>query len=348
MPRPTNDCLLVTGGSGFIGVALVKRLLGLGYSVKVLTRRVDTPGVIALAKELSDYGSLQFIEGDITSRASLRAALKDVRYVFHSAALVNAVASFAEYEKANVIGTENICKLSTEHSVEKLLYVSTSDVFGLPKKGDIITEKTSYARWGEHYADTKIAATQVVRAYQSCGLVSTIIYPGWVYGPGDRAFLPALVKQLRTGWLPLWRNNGCPIQLVYIDDLIDGIILAFRTPSAHNEDFLLLDAISRIGICDLCEHVAAHLSLKYHVIKIPYAMAYCIASLSEWFFRIGLSPPPDLSTGIVKSFGYPFVFSTEKARRLLNWSPETPFDIGITNALTWYCTNIQPLRITVV
>lgn len=333
MKFPKDEWILVTGGSGFVGQALVRRLLSQGYRVRVVSRSAHGAARRALLHGLDDQSLLDWFAGDIAGASNLDAAFDHVRYVFHVAALVNSAAPRATFDKANVAGTERICGLALRHGVAKLVHVSTCDVFGLPRAGEIISETTPYRPWNEPYADSKIEAARVVRAYQGKGLVCSIIYPGWVYGPGDRAFLPALVRQLRRGIMASWCRTAFEIHLVYIDDLVEALLLALHDSSADNDDFLILDEASGVRLEDLCRHIGTFLDLDYRMVSVPYWIMYLLGWTAQAACRLGLVNEPALSTTSVKAFGYPFRYSTAKAGSKLSWRPRTIPEEGIRRAL---------------
>jgi nucleoside-diphosphate-sugar epimerase len=335
-----QDVVVVTGGSGFVGTALTRRLLGLGCKVRVISRFAESAARAALTGT-REAGALEWFCGDIADAASVRAAFAGARYVFHVAALVNSPAPRAVFERANVQATENICALSLAARVAKLIHVSTCDVFGLPRGAEIITEETPYRPWREPYADSKIRAAEVVKAYQAQSLVSSIVYPGWVYGPGDRAFIPALRRQLESGLMPLWGPEGFEIHLVFVEDLVDGLVQAAGS-AADNEDFLILDDASGIEMADLCGHIATHFKLSYRKLEVPYAAMHAVAWLSQQAARLGFLDKPPITTTDVKSFGHSFKYSAAKARRVLGWAPRTPVSEGLKAALHWCGANLHP------
>lgn len=342
MALEPQDLVVVTGGSGFVGSALVRRLLERGCTVRVISRFAQSPSHAAAAGA-RHAGRLEWHQGDIADAASVRAAFAGARYVFHAAALVNAHAPQAVFDRANVLATENVCALSLASGVKKLVHVSTCDVFGLPRGAEIITEETPYRPWREPYADSKIRAAEVVKAYQAQGLLSSIVYPGWVYGPGDRAFFPALRRQIASGLMPLWGPEGFEIHLVFVEDLVDGLI-ATTGERADNEDFLMLDDASGIEMADLCGHIAAHFKLAFRTLKVPYAAMHAAAWLSQRAARLGLIDKPLLTTTDVKSFGHRFKYSAAKARRVLGWAPRTPVSEGLSRALDWCREHIGAAR----
>ena len=328
-----NGLALVTGGSGFIGGSLVRRLLGLGWRVRVISRSTSSVRQDELKKHIRGPGQLEWFKGVLACLSSIGAAFADVKYVFHVAELVNSTASQDAFDKANVQATKNVCDLSLRNAGAPPGPHGPGDVFGLPSGAEIITEQTPYRPWTEPYADSRIRAAEVVKAYRSQGLVSSIIYPGWVYGPGDRAFVPALVRQIRSGLMLIWSPESFEIHLGFIEDLVDGLLKAAADADTDNDDFLLLDDAWGIHMRDLCEQVASYFDLEYRSISVSYQFMYLLACISQPSVRLGLAKNPLLTTTGVKSFGYRFRFSAAKARDVLEWSPSTPFVLGIKAAL---------------
>lgn len=335
-----QSCVVVTGGSGFIGGALVRRLLGCGATVRIISRAASNRSRFELAQHVVRPSQLEWVLGDLASASiDIDAAFCGATHVFHVAGLVDSAAASRDFEAANVCATQRVCEMALASGVERLVYVSTCDVFGLPIGDEPMTERTPYRPWSESYPDTKIRATRIVRSFQSRGLESSIVYPGWVYGPGDRAFLPALVAQVESGLMPVWSPRGFQIHLVYIEDLVDAIMTIADNAGAANDDFLILDDASGIEMTDLCDRIADHFGLSYRKVRLPYAVMHAVAKLAQLLARAGIVKKPLLTTTDVKSFGRNFRYCAEKASRL-GWTAKTAFDHGIYAALTWHRQHI--------
>ncbi len=327
---------MVTGGTGFVGFSLVKRLIRMGCKVKVVTRGQGNVSDFKQFVKHTPENRLSVHQADLSSLRQMEPLFADVDYVFHAAALVNSSLPYEEFYRANVLATENICHLSLKKNIKKLIYVSTSDVFGLPEQGEIFTEKSPYKYWSEPYADTKIDATNRVRQSMKNGLVTTIIYPGWVYGPGDRAFFPAILKQLKSGIMPVWDKEPFNISFVYISDLTDALVDTLTVSKSDNEDFIILDDTSGTTMKDLCRMLGQLFKIKFRTIPVPYSSVYLGGWVSQKLYQMKWLKSPVITTTDVKSFGHPFRFSSSKAEKILNWKVKTPLEKGAYHWKVWY------------
>jgi|WetSurSiteA1Bulk_404760.scaffolds.fasta_scaffold01331_6 nucleoside-diphosphate-sugar epimerase len=335
----SKNWILVTGGTGFIGFALTKRLIALGYSVRIITRGLNYDEAFEIFSSETSNSRLDIFVGEIHKSSSIKRAFDNVSYVFHVAALVNSVLPYRKFEEANVTATKNICELCLEFKVNKLVYISTCDVFGLPGKNTVFDESSPYKTWSEPYADTKIKATQLVKDFQKQGLKSTIFYPGWVYGPGDKAFMPSILKQLQSGLMPIWDGGKNKLCLVHISDLIDAIIKALQNGKSTNEDFLILDDSSQTNLEDICNILGSLFDVKFKFIHLPYWIAYLISWTSQKLFQMKFLEKPIMSTTDVKSFGYNFKYSTKKAKSFIDWSVTKEIKSGLIEWQSWYESN---------
>ena len=329
---------LVTGAAGFVGQALVIRLLEQGFTVKAL----DLPHNTEFSKFVdslpsSHRSNIIACPADITDAESLKPIVAGVSYVFHTAALLNSVAPRSSFESVNVQGTKNICEAAAEASVERFILVSTSDVFGIPEPSEVITEKTAYRSWGEPYADTKIAACNIVKKFQKDGLLNTtIIYPGWVYGPGDRQFFPAIIDMIKEKHAFIWhKKKPYCVDLIFINDLISAIVTAAESPAAIGEDYLILDDNTEITPERFFSDIATQLSITLKIHRLPYRLMYAVAWISQHLKQQGIIKSLLLSTTDVKAFGNNFEFSNQKARSALQWAPSVSAKEGIKIALEW-------------
>jgi len=330
-PSPTTS--VVTGAAGFLGLALVRRLLADGDQVRaiVLPRDPHRGDLEALG---SASARLDLVYGDVTDEASIAAAFPGATRVFHTAAVVHAWAPWERFYTVNVGGTQVVARLAREANVNRFVLISTSDVFGLPDGTRVLDESGPLRDWGERYADTKIAAERWARSFAAeSGLPLTVIYPGWIYGPGDRAFFPSLAEAIRRGVMVFW-YRGAKLPWVYIDNMVDACVLASTHPAAVGQGYLVHDDSDGPTLEEVCTRIANAIGAPPPHRHVPYALAYAVAAASQLVWRAArLRCAPPLTTADVKAFGQQFYLSTAKIRRELGWTPRVGAEDGMQQAV---------------
>lgn len=328
----TRRVSAVTGAAGFVGGALVRRLLAEGDEIRALVLPGDggAEDLRALGRGTS---RLRVVEGDVCDTASLAAAFEGVERVFHAAALVHAWAPASRFRAVNVEGTRNVAEVALAHGVSRLVAISTTDVFGLPRGDEVFDEGSPLRPWGEPYADTKIEAEQWLwRFARDSGMPLSIVYPGWVYGPGDRAFFPALAQAMASGAMFFW-SRGVRLPLVYVDNLVDACVLASELPVAAGRGYIVFDT-QTLAFEDLCARIAAAIGVSPPRLRVPYALAHAAAGLLQALWRVSRrTTPPPLLTVDVKAFGMQWHFNNARARAELGWRPRISLDEGLRLAL---------------
>lgn len=330
----TRDSLsLVTGAAGFVGQAIVRRLLADGGRVRALVLPAE-----AAAAELRALGSerLEIVAGDVTDAASVERACAGVDRVFHTAAVVHAWTTWERFRSVNVGGTRNVANAARAAGVERLVHVSTSDVFGIAYDAEVLDEGSPFRAWNEPYPDTKIEAEEWLwQFHRSSGLPVSVIYPGWVYGPGDKAFFPGFAHAIKDGPMLFWRRD-VRLAWVYIDNLADACVLAGTHPAAVGRGYLVHDGNDGPTLQDVCARIADRIGAPRPTRHVPYRVVLSAAWLLELVWRAsGRKSPPPLRTVDVKAFGYQWNLSNQRVRAELGWTPRVGIDQGMRNALDY-------------
>lgn len=317
---------LVTGAAGFIGSTIVRELLGAGQRVRGIVHPDDSAS--NGLHRLGPPERLDIVAADITDRDAVDSLSADIHRVFHCAAMVHTWAPLEEYRRVNVEGTRNVAEAAFLRGIERFVHISTSDVFGLPEDGERFTEASPFRMWEESYPDSKIEAeTWLWRFHRERGLPLSVIYPGWVYGPGDRAFFPSLARAIRDRSMSFWRRD-CWLPWTHIDNLAAACLLVARHPDAIGQGYLAYDGDDGPTLQQVCTQIAEAIGCAPPRRRIPYGLAYAAAALSQ---QLTLGEPL-LRTADVKAFGYRWRFSNKKLRAL-GWQPTVTTEQGMAGAI---------------
>lgn len=227
----------VTGGTGFVGRVLVRRLLAEGNQVRVLARpspRADT---------LEKLGA-EIIRGDITDRDAVSRAVANAEIVCHTAAKVSGPGARKEFTDTNAGGTERVLDACLAHGVSRLLHLSSIAVYGLARAGQRIDETTSlddHPEDRDSYAQSKILADlRAMEFSKQSGLPVTILREGLVYGPGRP--LPIALLGFRAGKVNfVFGNRSHHFPLNYVENLVDAMLRVSQPGDSQMHQYILLD-----------------------------------------------------------------------------------------------------------
>ena len=213
--------VLVTGGGGFLGLALCRGLRERGHQVVSFQRR-HSP-------QLAELGVGQ-VRGDLADANAVAHAAAGVEAVFHNAAKAGAWGSYDSYHQANVVGTRNVLAACRAHGIGKLVYTSTPSVTHRathPVEGG--TAET--VPYGEHfqapYATTKAIAEKAVLAANDAQLATVALRPRLIWGPGDNQILPRLVERAKAGRLRIVGSGDNKVDTTFIDNAAQAHFDAF-------------------------------------------------------------------------------------------------------------------------
>lgn len=235
----------VTGATGLMGIALVRRLLAEGATVQALAR--PSSRVAQGAKDLAARG-VQITQGDLNDADAIARAVRGADVVFHLAAKVNSSGTLADFIEANVKGSERVFSACVAENVRHVVYASSLAVYGRVGDdggdGGRIDETTpldpSPGR-RDFYSHTKILADRLAASFaREKNLPVTIVRPGIVYGPGKPP-PPGLMSftAAKTHFVfaqPEWR-----IPLIYVENLVDGLVTAAKSPNGALQEFNIVD-----------------------------------------------------------------------------------------------------------
>jgi nucleoside-diphosphate-sugar epimerase len=317
---------LVTGGTGFLGASLTRRLLFGGARVRVLARSR------ARAKPLADLGA-EIIVGDITDRAAVQAAVDGMQVVFHLAGplLVPGIPAM-EYRQTHVLGTELVLDCCAKASgFERFVYCSTTGVLGVT--GDRPAGEDAPFRPTNVYERAKAdAETEVQRRWRD-GFPAVIARPGLVYGPGDIHLLPFFQTILRGHFRPIGHRKAW-LHPIYIDDMTEALVQCGQRRAAIRECFHLAGK-KPVTISDLASAIARAEGTRLPPGYIPASAARAVAGLAD------LLPPSvqqraPLTRSRLDFLTHSRVYDVSKASRLLGFTAVTDLPAGVAQTVAWY------------
>ncbi|HEX9923568.1 MAG TPA: SDR family NAD(P)-dependent oxidoreductase [Anaerolineae bacterium] len=316
---------LVTGATGFIGGRLAERLVTEGIQVRALTR---TP---ANGQWLAELG-VELVPGDITDPASLRTAIAGCQLVFHAAAWVSEGGTKAEVWAVNVTGTQNVVDAALVAGIERFVHLSSCAVYGSLQQPNI-DENTPTRMRGNLYGDSKVAAEDVVfRAYRAQGLPVVIARASQVYGPRSRQYTIRQIEIIKAGKMVLIDKGRHLCKPIYIDNLIDGLILCAQVEAAVGEAINFTDD-APIPWREFYGAYGRMLGINSFP-AVPFALAWLIGYYNEITARLR-GKKASLNRGILMTHRSSNSFSNQKARELLGWEPNVDLAQGMMLTEAW-------------
>ena len=304
----------MTGATGFIGGRLAAKLRERGDEVVALVRNPDKAGDLQRA-------GVELLEGDLTSVDAIHQGARGADAVFHGAAIYKVGIPKSQHEEmyeTNVRGTERVLDAAAQAGVPKIVYVSTINVFG-NTRGEIVDE--SYRRPGDdflsYYDRTKYEAHQVALDRIAKGAPIVIVQPGGVYGPNDHSEVGNMIDQFRAGKLPLVPFPDTGLNMVHVDDVADGCILAFEQGQI-GESYVLGGEITTMR--GLLEKVAQIEGRKPPKRTMPTGLMKAMAPAGPLIGKL-MGMAPNMRELISASDGVTYWGKDDKARQRLGYAP---------------------------
>lgn len=324
MNQLVGKTAFVTGATGFVGGALVHRLIAEGMHVRALARRDGRAGYIR------DLNNVEVVMGDLTQAERMSDLVRGCDVVFHVAAATTGRRE--QQYNANVLGTRHIVQAAADAQVERLVHVSTIAVYGYGQGEGRITEVTPPRPGHVIYNRTKwMAENELIGIADKHALPYSIQRPAMIYGPRSGLWTVQMFKLAARQPMPFVGDGSGTAYPIYVDDVIDLMILQATHPQAVGEIFNCAP--------DPCPtwraFLGAYMQLAGHDrwLSIPPALVKVIAPVADFVLTVG-GVPQDVRDLI------PFItgdtcYSMDKARALLGWEPRVSLEAGMREVETW-------------
>ena len=324
--------ILVTGGTGFIGVPLVKKLQSLGHNLKLLVR--ESSDIIPF----EGLNNIDYIIGDVRDNEILYKAAENIDLIYHLAAYTRMWAKDKSViEDTNVKGTKNIAQIALEKNI-RFIYISSFIALGGTPIDPVDETYESEEGLYLDYAKTKFQAKKLIKDFINKDLNATIFYPGITYGPGDFNIFGQTILDITAR-----KFLGCPGKgdnigsFVYVNDIVDGVVSVIDRNDLKGEDFILGGInIKFRDWLDLIAEIAGNKKKPRH---FPMSFAKLYALLCELRTKL-TKKMPYTNRSTVKMINHNWSYSSEKAIEKLGYKI-TPLREGLEETIKWYKDYIE-------
>lgn len=330
-PALARENILVTGGGGFIGAALVRALLRIGAKVTVLGRHAYP--------ELAALGA-SCLQADIRDAAAVQKAAGGVGCVFHVAARAGIWGPRAEYMAINLQGSRNVLAACRREGVPVLVHTSTPSVVFDRKDLAGADEEQAYATQPLcAYAASKIPAEQAVLAANGASLKTAAIRPHLVWGPGDRNLIPRLAARARAGKLAVVGRGSNMVDITYIDNAVYAHLLAgqnlLTSATAAGQAFFIGQE-KPVNLWQWINALLLRLRIPQVTRRVPLPLAYGVGAVLELAYTLAKSPQePGMTRFLALQLARSHWFSHARAERLLGYRPLVDTATGVERLLAW-------------
>jgi nucleoside-diphosphate-sugar epimerase len=309
--------IFVTGGTGYIGRALCRRLVEDGHELAALVRPTSrtTP--------LEELGAELFV-GDITNRYSLREGMSGADWVVHAAAELDFGAVSERIRAANVDGSRNVASLAWKLGVGRVLAISSIARFGgSPADGTAADEGSPPLPPLSRYSATKRAGEEAMRELAEQGLRLNVVYPSMVYGPpGPKGGANLLLRGVLKRRWPILVGADRMMSWIHLDDLVEAMVRVMERAES-GRDFLLSGDAAPLG--EVVGRVAARGGVAPPRRRLSVPAALLLARLTSPIYRLRGRRSP-LNPDQLRSLANHWHFDDRRARRELEWQPRSLSD----------------------
>lgn len=308
----------ITGATGFLGGALSRRLLAEGQAVIAMGR---DPAKLAALERLG----ASIIPHDLAMGAPT--SDREIGAIVHCAALSSAWGPRQAFEAANVAGTRAALEFARKVGAGRFVHISTPSLYFRFRDQPGMREDAALPPPVNAYAATKRAAEDLVKA---SGLDTIILRPRGLYGQGDVALLPRLLRAAQAGPLPLIRGGGAETDLTHVEDVVDAVLAALAAPAGLAQRVFNISGGEPLKVRAIAEAAGARAGISVRWRTIPSAAMFAAASLMEAAARLKPGQPePRVTAYGAGLFAFTQTLDLTAARTRLNWTPKIRFDDGL-------------------
>ncbi len=326
--------VLVTGGGGFLGKAIVRLLVARGDQVRSFSR--------SAYPELETLG-VEHYSGELSDAEAVMRAVEGCNVVFHVAAKAGVWGTYDEFYQANVLGTRHVVEACCRHGVQRLVHTSSPSVVfdGTDMEG--VDESVPYPEHFEaFYPQTKAEAEQLVLQANGEELATVALRPHLIWGPGDNHLVPRILERGSKGALRKIGTRECLVDTIYIDNAAEAHLQAadhLAIGSAVAGKAYFLSQGEPLPVWEVVNRILAAGDIAPVTKTISPQLAYRVGALLEKIYRLfNLQGEPRMTRFVAKELSTAHWFDLSAARRDFGYNPKVSFEEGIERLRVWLAT----------
>jgi len=320
----------LTGGTGFLGAALVRLMVREGASVRVLVRRSQADGLVhALGAEC--------VRGDVVARGGCANLVRPGDVVIHTVARVDLKGRWREFRELTIEGTRRLLDSALPQQPSRFVYVSSAGVYGASQVRHGVSADRVPARPARYnlYGRAKLEAENLVRRRcEQCGCEWTIVRLGATYGPGKRALLTHFQPMLREGHIRILGAGTNAIAALFVDDAARAVWLAATHRAAARRIYDVAND-ERVTQRQWFDATADALDAPRPRRRVPRSVAFAAAAATELLSWVH-GCEPAFNRAMVDLISTEQLLDASRIRNELGWRPEVAFEEGMRRTREWY------------
>ncbi|MFY0680739.1 MAG: NAD(P)-dependent oxidoreductase [Thalassovita sp.] len=312
--------VLVTGATGFLGKAVLRRLGAAGIG-----QGRDPARCAAASGE-----GFKLVQWALPGPPPEDAELNEVEAVVHCAALSSPFGPASAFQSTNVLGTKSVLDFARSRAVKRFVFISSPSIYFAPRDQLNVPEDMPLPPAFTPYAQSKSAAEELVRMARDLGPI--ILRPRGIYGPGDTTLLPRLLNAARARPLPRFRKGRAQIDLTYIDDVVNAVQRALTAgPEMHGQAFNISGG-QVLPISHIVEQTCEKAGIVPKWRNMPFRPALAVARAAETIALMRRDPREPVATRYgLGLFAFEQSLDISRAKAALGWRPEVHFQDGLAH-----------------
>lgn len=334
--------ILVTGGTGFLGRHVVWRLAELGHQVTFTGRQHDKAQEV-IEGSVSLVSFVEMEHGAVGSKHALTQLAQGMQAVVHCAALSSPWGAADDFYKANVKSAEEVITACEINAIKRLVHISTPSLYFDFSDRLNVREDDQLPKPVNEYARTKAQAELLLTQARIPEIV--ILRPRALFGPCDDTLMPRLLRVIENGAVPLMRGGQSLLDITYIDNAVEAIILSLFKPLPRKLSIYNVTNGEPYVLNDLLAMLAEKFELSFKSRRIPWPLVSGVARLLELWSRFSRGKEPAITRYSAGVLAFSQTLNIESISEELGYHPAVTIEEGLTRHAQWYFQEQKRARI---